>query len=158
MRVMVLVRATKDSEAGTTPSTELLEAMGKYNEELVNARILAGEFGGLHPSSKGSAWPLTVRAVLSSTAQSRRRRSWSPVSGCGRSRTWPKRSSGSSAVPTRCLGRARSKSAPCSKRPTLATRLRPRLPNCTIGPGKRRPVSRLRRKFGLFQNEGTSKS
>ena len=53
MRVMVLVRATKDSEAGTMPSTELLEAMGKYNEELVNARILAGEFGGLHPSSKG---------------------------------------------------------------------------------------------------------
>ena len=53
MRVMVLVRATKDSEAGTMPSTELLEAMSKYNEELVNARILAGEFGGLHPSSKG---------------------------------------------------------------------------------------------------------
>ena len=53
MRVMVLVKATEDSEAGTMPSTELLEAMGKYNEELVNARILAGEFGGLHPSSKG---------------------------------------------------------------------------------------------------------
>jgi hypothetical protein len=52
MRVMVLVKATKDSEAGTMPSTELLEAMGKYNEELVNAGIiLAGE--GLHPSSKG---------------------------------------------------------------------------------------------------------
>jgi hypothetical protein len=52
MRVMVLVKATKDSEAGTMPSTELLEAMGKYNEELVNAGVmLAGE--GLHPSSKG---------------------------------------------------------------------------------------------------------
>ena len=52
MRVMVLVKATKDSEAGIMPSTELLEAMGKYNEELVNAGImLAGE--GLHPSSKG---------------------------------------------------------------------------------------------------------
>ena len=52
MRVMVLVKATKDSEAGVMPSTELLEAMGKYNEELVNAGILlAGE--GLHPSSKG---------------------------------------------------------------------------------------------------------
>jgi hypothetical protein len=52
MRVMVLVKATKDSEAGTMPSTELLEAMGKYNEELVNAGILkAGE--GLHPSVKG---------------------------------------------------------------------------------------------------------
>jgi hypothetical protein len=52
MRVMVLVKATSDSEAGTMPSTELLEAMGKYNEELVNAGImLAGE--GLHPSAKG---------------------------------------------------------------------------------------------------------
>src|SRR5690349_3611230 len=52
MRVMVLVKATKDSEAGVMPSTELLEAMGRYNEELANAGILlAGE--GLHPSSKG---------------------------------------------------------------------------------------------------------
>jgi hypothetical protein len=52
MRVMVLVKATKDSEAGIMPSTELLAAMGKYNEELVNAGILlAGE--GLHPSVKG---------------------------------------------------------------------------------------------------------
>ena len=52
MRVMVIVKATKDSEAGAMPSMELLEAMGKYNEELVSAGImLAGE--GLHPSSKG---------------------------------------------------------------------------------------------------------
>lgn len=52
MRVMVIVRATKDSEAGILPSTELLEAMGKYNEELVAAGImLAGE--GLKPSSAG---------------------------------------------------------------------------------------------------------
>ena len=52
MRVMVLVKATKDSEAGVMPSPELLEAMGKYNEALANAGILlAGE--GLHPSSKG---------------------------------------------------------------------------------------------------------
>src|SRR5215203_5220573 len=52
MRVMVLVKATKDSEAGVMPSTELLAAMGQYNEELVKAGImLAAE--GLHPSSKG---------------------------------------------------------------------------------------------------------
>jgi hypothetical protein len=52
MRVMVIVKATEDSEAGIMPTTELLEAMGKYNEELVNAGIMmAGE--GLHPSSKG---------------------------------------------------------------------------------------------------------
>ena len=53
MRFMVIVKATNDSEAGEMPSTELLAAMGKYNEELVKAGImLAGE--GLHPSSKGA--------------------------------------------------------------------------------------------------------
>ena len=52
MRVIVLVKATKDSEAGVMPSTELLEAMGKFNEELVNAGVmLAGE--GLKPSAEG---------------------------------------------------------------------------------------------------------
>jgi hypothetical protein len=52
MKFMVLVKANKDSEAGVMPSREILESMGKYNEELVKAGImLAGE--GLHPSSKG---------------------------------------------------------------------------------------------------------
>ena len=52
MRFMVMVKATNESEAGEMPTTELLEAMGKYNEELVKAGVmLAGE--GLHPSSKG---------------------------------------------------------------------------------------------------------
>jgi hypothetical protein len=49
----MLVRATKDSEAGVMPKEELLAAMGKYNEELANAGVmLTGE--GLHPSSKGA--------------------------------------------------------------------------------------------------------
>jgi hypothetical protein len=53
MRFMVIVRADKNTEAGVMPSEELLAAMGKYNEELVNAGILlAGE--GLHPSSRGA--------------------------------------------------------------------------------------------------------
>src|ERR1700757_3973911 len=53
MRFMVMVKATADSEAGKLPSTELLTAMGKYNEELAKAGILlAGE--GLQPSSKGA--------------------------------------------------------------------------------------------------------
>jgi hypothetical protein len=52
MRVMVFVKATKDSEAGIMPSTELLTAMGKFNEELVKAGVmLAGD--GLRASSKG---------------------------------------------------------------------------------------------------------
>jgi len=50
---MILVKATKDSEAGIMPREELLAAMGQYNEELVKAGImLAGE--GLHPSSRGA--------------------------------------------------------------------------------------------------------
>src|SRR4029434_705284 len=53
MRFMIIVKATKDSEAGVMPSQKLLAEMGKYNEELVKAGImLAGE--GLHPSSKGA--------------------------------------------------------------------------------------------------------
>jgi hypothetical protein len=53
MRVMVLVKASKDSEAGVMPSQKLLTDMGKFNEELVKAGVmLAGE--GLHPSSKGA--------------------------------------------------------------------------------------------------------
>lgn len=52
MRVMVLIKADKDTEAGVLPSKQLLTEMGKYNEQLVKAGILlAGE--GLHPSSKG---------------------------------------------------------------------------------------------------------
>ena len=52
MRVMVLVKATKDSEAGVMPSAELMEAMGKYNAELFEAGIMrSGD--GLKPSSEG---------------------------------------------------------------------------------------------------------
>ncbi|MFG1287578.1 YciI family protein [Xanthobacter versatilis] len=52
MRVMVIVKATADSEAGLMPSSELLEAMGRFNEELANAGImLSGD--GLKPSSHG---------------------------------------------------------------------------------------------------------
>jgi hypothetical protein len=53
MRFMVIVKASKDSEAGIRPSTELLAAMGKFNEEMVVAGVMqAGE--GLHPTSKGA--------------------------------------------------------------------------------------------------------
>ena len=53
MRVMVIVKATKESEAGSPPDTKLMEDMGKFNEELVKAGVmLAGE--GLQASSKGA--------------------------------------------------------------------------------------------------------
>ena len=52
MRVMVIVKASRNSEAGQLPSEKLLAEMGRFNEELVKAGVmLAGE--GLHPSSKG---------------------------------------------------------------------------------------------------------
>jgi len=53
MRFMVIVKANQESEAGKLPPAELFEAMGKFNEEMVNAGVmLAGE--GLHPSAKGA--------------------------------------------------------------------------------------------------------
>jgi hypothetical protein len=53
MKFMVMVKATRETEAGTVPSDELLTAMGKYNEELVKAGVLlAAE--GLHPTSRGA--------------------------------------------------------------------------------------------------------
>jgi hypothetical protein len=53
MRFMVIVKASRDSEAGVMPSTELLTAMGKFNEEMAKAGVIeAGE--GLHPSAKGA--------------------------------------------------------------------------------------------------------
>jgi hypothetical protein len=53
MRVMAIVKATQDSEAGKMPSEELLAAMGKFNEELAEAGVMLGG-EGLHPSSKGA--------------------------------------------------------------------------------------------------------
>src|SRR5262245_18248299 len=61
MKVVVFVKANRDTEAGVMPSTELLAAMGNYNEELDKAGVmLAGE--GLHPSSKGKRVEFTGKA------------------------------------------------------------------------------------------------
>ena len=63
MRVMVLVKASEQSEAGVMPSEEELTEMGKFNEQLVNAGILlAGE--GLHPTSKGARVQFPERKVV----------------------------------------------------------------------------------------------
>lgn len=74
MRFMVIVKANKDSEAGKLPSHEMLAAMGKYNQELVQAGVMqAGE--GLHPSSKGArvrfsgGKPSVVEGPFSETEQ-----------------------------------------------------------------------------------------
>jgi hypothetical protein len=90
MRVMVLVKATGESEKGTLPSAELLGAMGKFNVELVSAGILrAGE--GLKPSSAGKRVAFDGSGPRSVTGLSPRQANWSPASGCGRSRIWTRR-------------------------------------------------------------------
>jgi hypothetical protein len=53
MRFMMIVKASKNSEAGQMPSEELIAAMGKYNDELMKAGVLL-DLAGLHPSSKGA--------------------------------------------------------------------------------------------------------
>ena len=60
MKVMVIVKATAESEAGEMPTTELLTAMGRYNEELVNAGVMVGG-DGLRPTSKGARIAFTGR-------------------------------------------------------------------------------------------------
>ena len=74
MRFMVMVKATKNSEAGIMPKAELLAEMGRFNEELVKAGVmLAGE--GLQPSKKGKRVKFYGRASGQSlTVRSRRRR------------------------------------------------------------------------------------
>ncbi|HXO68769.1 MAG TPA: YciI family protein [Bradyrhizobium sp.] len=64
MRFMVIVKASKDTEAGVMPSTEMLAAMGKFNEEMVKAGVMqAGE--GLHPTSKGARVKYTGKPAVS---------------------------------------------------------------------------------------------
>lgn len=53
MRVMVMVKATRDSEAGKMPAAELIEAMGRFNQELMDAGVFV-DGGGLRPTSKGA--------------------------------------------------------------------------------------------------------
>ena len=53
MRFMIIVKATRDTEAGVMPGEDMLEAMGRYNEELVKAGVML-DGAGLHPSAKGA--------------------------------------------------------------------------------------------------------
>lgn len=83
MRVMVIVKATAYSETGALPDTELLTAMGRFNEELVKAGVmLAGE--GLHPSSRGKRVRFAGEGRTVIDGPFAETRSSSPGSGCGR--------------------------------------------------------------------------
>jgi hypothetical protein len=96
MRVMVLVKATEDSEKGFLPTAETMaamEAMGKFNDELRKAGILLTPTAS-RPPRRASVLRSMVPAARSSTGLSPKPASWSPASGSGRSRTWTRRSPG----------------------------------------------------------------
>lgn len=83
MRVMVIVKATKNSENGVMPSEKLLAEMGKFNEELVKAGImLAGD--GLHPSKRGKRIRFSGGKKSVVDGPFSETRSWLPATGSGR--------------------------------------------------------------------------
>ena len=96
MRVMVLVKATEDSEKGfvLTPETRAaMAAMGRFNDELRKAGILRAA-DGLKPSSQGKRIAFDGLGRTLIDGLSAKPASWSPASGSGRSRTWTRRSPG----------------------------------------------------------------
>ena len=93
MRVMVMVKANEESEAGEMPNEQLLTEMGNFNEELVNAGImLAGE--GLHPSSKGHRVRFSGKERTVVDGPFAETKELVAATGCGRSSRWTRRSSG----------------------------------------------------------------
>jgi len=114
MRFLVMVKATKDSEAGVMPSEQLLREMGAYNEQLVKAGVLlAGE--GLHPSSKGVRvrFAGTDRTVIDGPFTETKE--LVRASGCCRCARGKKLSSGSDAAPIPATASPRLRSARCSR-------------------------------------------
>ena len=129
MRFMVIVKATKDSEAGKMPDEKILAEMGKYNEELVKAGVMqAGE--GLQASSKLNKPSATIAS--SPTAHFPKPGSSSPASGSGRSRTSRKPSNGPKNARTRIPATTPSwKSARSSNPKTSAPRSQSRSASCS---------------------------
>ena len=107
MRVMVIVKATEDSEAGVMPSEELLDGDGQVQRGAGQGRRHAGRRRAA-PQLEGRARAVRRRpAARSSTGPSPRPRSWSPASGSGRSARWRRPSSGSKRCPFRPASRGR---------------------------------------------------
>ena len=121
---MILVKADKNSEAGVTPSEQLLSEMGKFNEELAKAGVLlAAE--GLHPSSKGARvrFDGAKRTVVNGPFPETK----DLIAGfcCGRCNQRKKPSSGSSAVPIPITTGVKSRFVRCSRRRISGLSLRP---------------------------------
>jgi hypothetical protein len=116
MRFMVIVKATKDSEAGKMPSEELLSAMAKFNEEMVKAGVML-DGNGLQPSSKGARVRFSgdKRRVIDGPFKELVAGYW--ILEC---KSLAERSSGSSAAPTPITRIATSRSGNCSSWTTSA--------------------------------------
>lgn len=115
MRVMVLVKATEDSEKGfvrTVETMKMMEAMGRFNDELIRVGTQkAGTVTVLRPRRRANVLHSKVLTVRSSMPLSISLASWPLVSGFGKSKTWTRCSPGCSAAPIPCQDQARSKSA-----------------------------------------------
>ena len=93
MKVMVIAKASKASEAGEMPSAEMFAAMDKFNEELINAGIML-DGTGLTPSSRGARVRFSGSNRTVTDGPFPRRRNSSPGSRSGRSLHYKKRSTG----------------------------------------------------------------
>ncbi|MFO0668161.1 MAG: YciI family protein [Polyangiaceae bacterium] len=128
MRVMVMVKATKNSEAGVMPDEKLLAAMGKYNEELVKAGVMLGGEGAA-PEHEGQAHRL-LSGGKKSIVDGPFAETKELIAGycCGRRRTWTRRLSGCVDARIRCPVRSRSsRSARSSKPKTFGAEFTPEL-------------------------------
>ena len=125
MRVMVIVKATKEFEAGGMPTAELMAEMGAFNQALIDAGVFV-DAGGLKESRKGARVAFSGKERTVTKGPFRTSANLPRATGSGRSRTSTRRSTGSSAAPTRCRGLPRSRSARCSRWRTLAHWLRRR--------------------------------
>ena len=125
MRFMMIVKASKESEAGEMPEEKVLADMAKYNEELVKAGVML-DGAGLKPSSKGARSSIRAASARSSMVLSPRRRSSSPDSGSSRSNRKKRPSSGRSAcrsttAKSSCVRSSSSKTS-LRARPSSTTR------------------------------------
>ena len=125
MRVMVIVKATKDSEFGGMPPGELLADMGAFNQALIDAGLFV-DAGGLKDSRKGARVAFSGKDRTVTKGPFRHSASLPRATGFGKSRPSTKRSTGSSAAPTRCPGLRSSRSARCSRWRTSLSRPRGR--------------------------------
>jgi hypothetical protein len=110
MRVMVIVKATNESEDGKMPTPELLEQMGAFNQQLKDASILV-DADGLRPSAKGARVAFSGQNRSVTKGPFPTFMNSSPAIGSGRCTISTRRSSGSNAVPIPCPDRRSSKSA-----------------------------------------------